>query len=60
MTFDLLKCTAGSGVVPCTCNPGTWKVETERSEIQIHPQLYSEFKVSLGYMNSRLKQNIKL
>lgn len=42
------------------CNLSTLEVEAEKSEVQDHPQLHSEFKASLGYMRScQNKQNIE-
>lgn len=38
------------GLIP-SINPSTWKMETGRSKIQGHPQLYKEFKASLGYLD---------
>lgn len=47
------------GVVAYTCNLSIWKVEIGGSEIQGHAQLYSEFKNSLDYVSTCLKQNNK-
>lgn len=33
-----------------TCVPSTRKSKAGGSEVQVHPQLHSGFKVSLGYM----------
>lgn len=32
-----------------TCNPNTWEVEAEVSEVQGHPGLVIDFEASLGY-----------
>jgi hypothetical protein len=32
------------------CNPSIWEVEIEGSKVQDHPQLYSKFEASLGYV----------
>jgi hypothetical protein len=33
-----------------SCHPCTWEVETGGSCVQVHPELYMGFEVSLGYM----------
>ena len=40
-----------------TGDDGTGEVETERSEVQCHPQLLSDFKDSLGYKKPGVKVN---
>lgn len=41
-----------------TFNPITWQLEARRSKVQGHLQLYSEFKVSLGYIKLSLKNKV--
>lgn len=41
-----------------TCNPNPiWGVETRELKTQGHPQLFSKFVVSLGYLRLPLKRN---
>lgn len=43
-------------VVVYTCEPSTWKIEAGGSEVQDHPWLPREFKVSLGYVGPSLQK----
>lgn len=45
-----------TGKVTHTCNPNTWKVKAEESEIQGYLQLPREFEAILGYMKFCLKK----
>jgi hypothetical protein len=38
------------GVAVHVCRPSTWEAEMEKSEVQGHLWLYSEFEASLWYM----------
>lgn len=44
-----LACVQPLGFIVYACNPGVLEVETEGSEIQGHPWLWSEFKAILEY-----------
>jgi hypothetical protein len=41
------------------CNPGTQEVDAGGPELEGHLGLYTEFKVSLGYMRPGLKEKKK-
>lgn len=59
LAFKKMLCLILS-VMMHACNLSTLEVEAEKSEVQDHPQLHSEFKASLGYMKScQNKQNIE-
>lgn len=47
------------GMAVHTCNPCTWEVESEGSEIQGHPRLYCQFEVSWEHMTSCIKNQNK-
>ena len=43
------------GVMEHAWNPSTWSVEAGGSEVPVHPQLHSEFKTNLRYIEPCLK-----
>lgn len=48
------------GMVEHTCNPSKLQVELRESEVQSHPQVSSEFRVSLGSMKTEKKGRVDL